>query len=916
MQDFPEEEEEDDHGWGEDELGYASDYDGDDEEDYLDIDGYPDDEDEWDDDESDEPEEESLQEEGGMPEKKAADSEEEDEEKEKSPVRIKIEQDMDDFRQLLEDYRDSHFYKDKFYRSIENDESYAILRHEGELSKHEDIIKRFYPPAKDIFKKRPPVVRDPENDPMKYKLAKAEVYIKEFKEDPEVVRAQIQQMKLGNAQSGELSQRIGSNIKELQSEIPLIQKDLERYIGENLLNKIAFLIILAAVAVLYQYGITKGYINETYRVIVGFGLGAAFITLAHLILTTVQRTRTLFMGIGAATIMYTISLSFYDYDVLSKTQAFAGNVVISLILIFYTIKFERKDIALLAYIAAFVSPFLVSTGEKNPVFFFSYLLVVDIIFLMLAYRKEWHIIMAIPLAATLIAFQVYLITTEFTLGVEYTSALCFDTIFYAIFFMSVVAYNLKPTVEYKSVDYFLLMAITVLYLINILNLLSVDYRPAFIAGLGIFQLYYALMLYGSEKMGKGVQRQLMAFSMIMITLAIWMEFSALYVNIWWAVEGVILAWLGIRMGSNSLRNGSAVVTTLSLLTMFYNWSQTYFASKTLPLVFNSGFASGLVTVLSLSAIITLFYSDKKEYDVIAITKVYYAKTLSSFLMFISYFMGVFELLWHAPNLVGGSEYRTILIDAYTMLFMLLMRYMVYKLDIRRLQESVGWLMGLSVIFYIIFGHRAALVLRSGFLNDTLPFYPFGTHYLNVIISVFLNYILIKDIVSSESYASGKYSFALWFLCIVVICHMSYELEHNIVLIRSAWSEIPSIADFLYQVRLTGFSILWSLLSFIFMYIGLRYKLKELRMISLVLFAITILKFFAFDFRKLAPMGQIISLVVIGLLLLAVSQLYNKLRKLLALEGPLFDRDHNYSQDETAAIIKAHKDLKRKQQEGE
>ena len=64
------------------------------------------------------------------------------------------------------------------------------------------------------------------------------------------------------------------------------------------------------------------------------------------------------------------------------------------------------------------------------------------------------------------------------------------------------------------------------------------------------------------------------------------------------------------------------------------------------------------------------------------------------------------------------------------------------------------------------------------------------------------------------------------------------------------------------------------------------------------------------------MGQIISLVVIGLLLLAVSQLYNKLRKLLALEGPLFDRDHNYSQDETAAIIKAHKDLKRKQQEGE
>ena len=52
-------------------------------------------------------------------------------------------------------------------------------------------------------------------------------------------------------------------------------------------------------------------------------------------------------------------------------------------------------------------------------------------------------------------------------------------------------------------------------------------------------------------------------------------------------------------------------------------------------------------------------------------------------------------------------------------------------------------------------------------------------------------------------ASGKYSFALWFLCIVVICHMSYELEHNIVLIRSAWTEIPNIDERAAQSRAAG-----------------------------------------------------------------------------------------------------------------
>jgi len=836
----------------------------------------------------------------------------------KNPKKEEVKKEMDDFRQQLVQYRDSHFNKDFNYESIEEDDDYASLLEEGDLSKHEEVIERFYPSAEEIFKKRPPVVRDPNNDPLKYKLSKAEVYIREFREDPEVVRAQIQQMKTGATESGEITQKIGSNIKELQSEIPVIQKDLERYVGENLLNKIALLIILAAVAVLYQYAITQGYINETLRIVVGGALGVGFITLAHLILSTVQRTRTLFMGLGAATLLYTISLSFQDYGVLDQTKAFVANVLVGLVLVFYTIRYERKDMATLAYLALFCAPLLVSTGDKNPLFFFSYLLIVDLILLFISYKRQWHVIMVLTYVISFFAFQVFVFTNDYGSRVDHVMMLSFAAIFYATYFMYIVAYNLQPKVTYRDLDYFLLMLSTLIFLFNGIKALNgigaTEYRPGFIAGLGFFQLYYAFMLYGNKKLGEGVHRQLLVFFIGMVSIAIWMEFSALYVNIWWAIEGVFLAWLGIRMNNTLLRNGSALITSLSLGTMLYNWTQTYFSSQTLPLVFNSGFASGLITVVSLSTLVTLFNSDKKEYDIIAITKVYYAKSLATFLIIISFSMGIFELLWHAPNLDGSGAYRTILIDAYTMLFALLMRFIVHKLDIRRLKESVGWFMGLSVIFYIVFGHRAALELRSGYLEGTLPFYPFGTHYLNVVISVLLNYILIRDIVSSESYASGKYSFAMWFLCIVIIFHMSYELEHTIVLIRAALSVIPNIEDFLYQVRLTGFSVLWSLLSFVFMYIGLRYKLKELRMISLVLLAVTILKFFAFDFRKLETFGQIVALVVIGVFLLAVSQLYSKLRKMLSLDGPLFDKDHNYSQDETAAIIKAHQAMKKKQGE--
>jgi len=79
---------------------------------------------------------------------------------------------------------------------------------------------------------------------------------------------------------------------------------------------------------------------------------------------------------------------------------------------------------------------------------------------------------------------------------------------------------------------------------------------------------------------------------------------------------------------------------------------------------------------------------------------------------------------------------------------------------------------------------------------------------------------------------------------------------------------------------TGLPILWGLCSFVFMWMGMRYKFKTLRIISLCLFALTLLKLFLFDIRNIPVAGKIAAFFSLGVLLLVVSFMYQRLKKII------------------------------------
>ena len=76
-----------------------------------------------------------------------------------------------------------------------------------------------------------------------------------------------------------------------------------------------------------------------------------------------------------------------------------------------------------------------------------------------------------------------------------------------------------------------------------------------------------------------------------------------------------------------------------------------------------------------------------------------------------------------------------------------------------------------------------------------------------------------------------------------------------------------------QARFAAISVLWTLYSIALMLLGFRYQQARLRLVSLGLFGVTILKVLLADMARVSTPFRIVSFVVLGLMLIGASYLY-------------------------------------------
>ena len=241
--------------------------------------------------------------------------------------------------------------------------------------------------------------------------------------------------------------------------------DLEKFIGENLANKIGIGVLVLGIGFFVKYAIDQNWIGEIGRVFIGIFCGAILLGVAHKMRKTFAAFSSVLVGGGLAVLYLTIAIAFHDYHIFSQTVAFILMVIITAFAVVLSLGYNRVELAILSILGGFASPFMVSTGEGNYVVLFTYIFILDVGMLVLAYYKKWNLINIISYVFTVLLFGAWLVegfnsdTVNMILG-----GLIFATLFYLVFFVMNVINNLKEKAAFKSLDISLLLSNTFLVL--------------------------------------------------------------------------------------------------------------------------------------------------------------------------------------------------------------------------------------------------------------------------------------------------------------------------------------------------------------------------------------------------------------------------------------------------------------------
>ncbi|HXA02428.1 MAG TPA: DUF2339 domain-containing protein, partial [Cytophagaceae bacterium] len=485
-------------------------------------------------------------------------------------------------------------------------------------------------------------------------------------------------------------------------------------------------------------------------------------------------------------------------------------------------------------------------------------------------------------------------------------ALIFATAFFLVFFLMNIINNLRGGNKFTALDFGLILSNAALYFAAGLAIVK-QFNEGLYSGLftalnSVFFFGFAFILYKKEKIDRNLVYLLIGLVLTFISLSAPIQLKGNNITLFWAAEAVLLLWLSQKSGIKIMRTSSLIVMVLMWVSLIMDWNNIYMdylyqAKKMMPLI-NRGFITGIVSITSI-----LLYSfllkknDQAETFVIMKTDdlrnilryVGIVVIFSAIHLELGHQMDQYELPYHYPVIAMATFYSVYLIA--------LSVYARWK-DLRLFQAFLSVLILINFAYYLLCIHKETVELRNDYLTDSVKgLVYFMEHYVNILALLALLWINQKyftmDYVKTQLNKKVNSIFSLFILLFVI----SSELDHNIIIMgyeasadatnyMANYDSIRQLRDISQKI---AWPIAWGVFSFVLMIIGMKSKRKYLRLASLVVFFITLVKLFTYDIKDVSEGGKIAAFISLGLILLIISFMYQKL-KVLLLEDELSQKE--------------------------
>ena len=638
------------------------------------------------------------------------------------------------------------------------------------------------------------------------------------------------------------------------------QVNYEKFIGENLFGKIGILVFVIGVGFFVKYAIDKDWINETLRTVLGFLTGSALLVVAERLQKKYRTFSSLLAGGAFAVFYLTVAIAFHFYHLFPQTVAFTILIAITLFMSILSILYDRRELAIISLVGGFLAPFLVSTGNGNYLVLFTYMSILNLGMFGLSIYKKWGELPVIAFVFTYVVMGIFLLT-GFTTGSTHISVhlFIFATLFYFIFLLPILSILRVEAVKKNRglllviiTNNFIYLLLGILFLRN----MGLPFKSEGLLSLliAIINLVLVIWLRMSKKDYKFLIYAMLGLVLTFVSITIPIQLDGNYITLFWAAEMVLLLWLYVKSKIGVYERATQVLmglTLVSYLMDIYNVvMHEHHAVSTIFL--NSSFATSLFVGLATGAFALL--------------------------------MGRYRSLFTEARYLRYTPWNSImLLAAAAILYYTFMAE--FALHLAGATRS-----GMMLAFT-----SAAIFILSYAFKKRFPIKQYTIPYLT---AMGMNVLIYAINIWGDQWVYTSLTPALlrWFAAAFVIANLYYVARQYYTLIGlktpftvylnvlALFLWLTMARSFLLQAGVedfdAGFSVSLSIAGFIQMALGMRLHQKVLRIISLSTFGIVLLKLVLKDLWAMPTIGKIIVFIILGLILLILSFLYQKLKDVL------------------------------------
>lgn len=317
------------------------------------------------------------------------------------------------------------------------------------------------------------------------------------------------------------------------------------------------LALLAGIALFLRYAYARNLVPPEARVFIvvlaGSGMVAAGIRLAR------RKYHLIGMGLlggGFGTLYFAVYALMTLYKLCGAGTAFGLSILVTAAAMVLAVRMNVLLVALVGVLGGYAAPVLFSTGEKNLAGLFLYLLLLGAGVLFTARKRNWKLLNSVSFWFTVLLFGGAL-ARFYREQEDYPVVMFFLALFYLLFSMLPVVYNLLNRVRISVFELLQVSANGLLFLIAgvLLTRGRYDSATAALVPLGM-AAFYTLLLWA------GLFRRLddrpllytwLTLGAASLATAFPLALGRNFLVAAWAAQGVAMIWIAVRVKSPFLR---------------------------------------------------------------------------------------------------------------------------------------------------------------------------------------------------------------------------------------------------------------------------------------------------------------------------------------------------------------------------